>query len=47
MKPEYINLALLDNTTGWKQGWFYLDNSASVLRERMGRIPVLGPEGTN
>jgi hypothetical protein len=28
MKPEYIDLALLDNTTGWKQGWFYLDSPA-------------------
>jgi hypothetical protein len=30
MKSEYIDLALPDNTTGWKQGWFYLDNRASV-----------------
>jgi hypothetical protein len=30
MKSEYIDLALPDNTTGWKQGWFYLDNRDSV-----------------
>jgi hypothetical protein len=47
MKPEYIDLALLDNTTGWKQGWFYLDNPAPALRERTGRIPVVGLEWTN
>jgi hypothetical protein len=38
---------LPDNTTGWKQGWFYLDNPASALRERTGRVPVPGPEWTN
>jgi hypothetical protein len=37
MKSEYIDLALPDNTTSWKQEWFYLDNSASALRERTGR----------
>jgi hypothetical protein len=47
MKSEYIDLALLDNTSGWKQGWFYLDNPAPTLRERMGRVPVSGPEWTN
>jgi hypothetical protein len=47
MKLEYIDLALPDNTTGWKQGWFYLDNPASALRERTGRIPSPGPEWTN
>jgi hypothetical protein len=47
IKPEYIDLALPDNTTGWKQGWFYLDNPAPALEERMGRIPVVGPEWTN
>jgi hypothetical protein len=47
MKPEYIDLALPDNTTGWKQGWFYLDNPASALRERTGWIPVVGPKWTN
>jgi hypothetical protein len=36
MKSEYIDLALHDNTTSWKQGWFYLDNPAPVLRERTG-----------
>jgi hypothetical protein len=41
MKSEYINLALPDNTTGWKQGWFYLDNPASELRARTGRASVL------
>jgi hypothetical protein len=47
MKSEYIDLMLPDNTTGWKQGWFYLDNPASALRERTGRVPVPGPEWTN
>jgi hypothetical protein len=47
MKPEYIDLALPDNTTGWKQGWFYLENPTPTLRERMGRTPVPGPEWTN
>jgi hypothetical protein len=47
MKSEYIDLTLSDDTTGWKQGWFYLDNPASVLRERSGRIPTPGPEWTN
>jgi hypothetical protein len=37
MKSEYIDLTLPDNTTDWKQGWFYLDNPA----------PVPGPERTN
>jgi hypothetical protein len=47
MKLEYIDLALPDNTTGWKQGWFYLDNPALAPRERTGRIPSSGPEWTN
>jgi hypothetical protein len=47
MKSEYIDLALPDNTTGCKQGWFYLDNPTPALRERTGRVPVLGPEWTN
>jgi hypothetical protein len=40
MKPEYIDLVLPDNTTGWKQGWFYLDNSTSALPSSMGWAPV-------
>jgi hypothetical protein len=47
MKSEYIDLALPDNTTGWKQGWFYLDNPAPALRERTGQIPSSGLEWTN
>jgi hypothetical protein len=47
MKSEYIDLTLPDNTTGWKQGWFYLDNPALALRSRTGRIPVVGPKWTN
>jgi hypothetical protein len=46
-KSEYIDLTLPDNTTGWKQGWFYPDNPAPVLRERTGWVPVPGPEWTN
>jgi hypothetical protein len=47
MKLEYINLMLPDNTTGWKQGWFYLDSPAPVLKERTGRVLVPYPEWTN
>jgi hypothetical protein len=47
MKLEYINLVLLDNTTGYKQGWFYVDNSAPALLARSGRAPVPFPESTN
>jgi hypothetical protein len=47
MKSEYIDLALPDNTTGWKQGWFYLDNPVSALRSRTGQILVVGPKWTN
>jgi hypothetical protein len=47
MKSEYIDLTLPDNTIGWKQGWFYLDNPAPALKERTGRVPVPGPEWTN
>jgi hypothetical protein len=47
MKPEYIDLVLPDNTTGWKQRWFYLDSPALALKGRMGRIPTVGPEWTN
>jgi hypothetical protein len=47
MKSEYIDLTLPDNTTGWKQGWFYLDNPALALKERTGWVPVPYPEWTN
>jgi hypothetical protein len=47
MKSKYIDLALPDNTTGWKQGWFYLDNPAPALKSRTSRIPVVAPEWTN
>jgi hypothetical protein len=47
MKSEYIDLTLPDNTTGWKQGWFNLDNPTPALRERTGRVPFPGPEWTN
>jgi hypothetical protein len=47
MKSEYIDLTLPDNTSSWKQGWFYLDNPVLALRERTGQIPVPGPEWTN
>jgi hypothetical protein len=47
MKLEYIDLMHPDNTIGWKQGWFYLDNPAPALRERMGQVLVPGPEWTN
>jgi hypothetical protein len=38
MKSEYINLTLTDNTTGWKQGWFYLDNPAPALNQGQGEF---------
>jgi hypothetical protein len=44
MKQEYIDLALPDNTTSWKQGWFYLDNPPPALKSRTGRVSVVGPE---
>jgi hypothetical protein len=47
MKSKYVDLALLDNTTGWKQGWFYLDNPVSALKTRTGRAPVPYPDWTN
>jgi hypothetical protein len=47
MKSEYIDLTLPDNTTDWKQGWFYLDNPMPALKERTGRVPVPGPEWMN
>jgi hypothetical protein len=47
MKLEYIDLTLPDNTTSWKQGWFYLDNPAPALRERTGRVSVPSREWTN
>jgi hypothetical protein len=47
MKSEYINLTLPDNTTCWKQGWFYLDNPTPALKERTGQAPVPYPKWTN
>jgi hypothetical protein len=47
MKSEYIDLALPDNTTGWRQGCFYLDNPTPMLKSRTGRVPIMGPEWTN
>jgi hypothetical protein len=46
-RTDNIHLALPDNTTDWKQRWFYLDNPAPALRPRTGRIPVVGSEWTN
>jgi hypothetical protein len=40
MKSEHIDLTLPDNTTGWKQRWFY-------LKERMERTSVPYLEWTN
>jgi hypothetical protein len=47
MKPEYIDLVLPDNTTGLKQGWFYLDNPAPMLLSKTRRAPVPYSEWTN
>jgi hypothetical protein len=47
MKLVYIDLVLLDNTTGWRQGWFYLDNAALALPARSGHTPMPVPERSN
>jgi hypothetical protein len=47
MKSEYVDLTLPDNTIGWKQGWFYLDNPAPVLKSRTGWAPVPYREWTD
>jgi hypothetical protein len=47
MKLEYTDLVLPDNTTGWKQGWLYLDNPASALHNKTRRAPVPFLEWTN
>jgi hypothetical protein len=47
MKLEYVDLVLPDNTTGWKQGWFYLDNPMPMLPGMMGQAPISYPEWTN
>jgi hypothetical protein len=47
VKPEYVDLVLPDKTTGWKLGWFYLDNPAPALPDRTRRAPVPFPEWTN
>jgi diphthamide synthase (EF-2-diphthine--ammonia ligase) len=46
-EAEYIDLVLPDNTTSWKQGWFYLDNPTPVLPTMSGRAPVPFLEWTN
>jgi hypothetical protein len=38
-------IALPDNTTGWKQGWFYLDNPTPALPTRTGRAHILYRSG--
>jgi hypothetical protein len=38
---------LPDNSTGWKQWWFYLDNPASALLSRMWQALIPYPEWTN
>jgi hypothetical protein len=38
---------LPDNTTGWTEGWFYLDNPALALFDRIGRAPIPFTEWTN
>ena len=43
MKEFYIDMDLPDNTPGWRQGWFYIDNHAPTL-ERTGAAPVAAPE---
>jgi hypothetical protein len=47
MKSEYIDLMLPENTTSWKQGWFYLDNPTPAFRTRTRRAPIPYPEWTN
>jgi hypothetical protein len=38
---------LPNNTIGWKQGWFYLDNPALMLPARLGNTLVPFSEWTN
>jgi hypothetical protein len=45
MKSEYIDLALPDNTTGWKRRWFYLDNPTLAPRERTGGLQSRAQNG--
>jgi hypothetical protein len=47
MKSEYVDLVLPDNTTDWKQGWFYLDKPAPALQTKAGRAPIRYPQWTN
>jgi hypothetical protein len=47
MKPVYIDMVLLDNTTGWKLGWFYLDNPKPALPTWSGYVSVLVLEWVN
>jgi hypothetical protein len=42
-----VDLVLPDNTSGWKQGWFYLDNPMLALPDRTGRALVPFPLWTN
>jgi hypothetical protein len=44
---KYVDLVLPDNTTGWKQGWFYLDNPTPALLGSTRRAFVPYPECTN
>jgi hypothetical protein len=46
MKSEYADFVFPDNTTDWKQGWFYLENPAPALPTRTGRAPIPYPEWT-
>jgi hypothetical protein len=47
MKPVYIDLVLRDNTTCWKQGWFYTGTPAPALPTRSGYVPMARPEWSN
>lgn len=46
LKEVYIDMELPDNTQGWRQGWFYIDNHVPSLT-RSGKAPTPAPEWTS
>lgn len=47
MKSVYIDIVLSDNTAGWKQNWFYLDNPKPALPTRLQYAPIPMLEWSN
>lgn len=44
LKSSYIDMELLDNTTGWKSDWFYIGNQKPELPKHTGFGPTKVPE---